>query len=671
MKLLFLAMSALLILLNIAGLGLLLRRLTPHYGLAKPVAVVGGCLLLFFVEHLIGLGRLDGLWPLTSGAAAWLCWRQRAVLRRHWPTEGVFVLGFAYAFAWRFMFPNIDPSSEHLTDLSFIVNYLPGERLPPIDHWLPPYRFDFYYALQHYGAALLGRLFRLESGTTYNFAFCVLVGLIISTAWFAIGQFCARRAARLLVLCAFVLGGTGISPLVPVLFDDAPAVVDAAAPPALPPAGLDVNLWRSMRFIGSMDANINTDFGRALFPTPDPAAAGGVPLDLPLETFSYLVFLGDYHPPLGGLLLLLIALSCIGVLERRPAERFAQAVLAGTVPLTLVTNAWVFPLQVLLLLGWIAARLARRRPPDWATLLPAGLLAGALVYPALGGLAAHALSPGIKLVSAAEHTPWRHFLALHWPLLVLLLLSLGQRANRPLALTLVLTWGGLLLLSESIYVDDLYGGPYNRFNTVLKWWGWIDAGALLTLGAINLGGDSGLARRGCAIVLLLLGTYSVDVARLWLGQPKPALGQFHGHGWLTAADADQALLDYLAVAPAGIVLERNASGAYGRTSALALFAGQPALLGWADHEWGWRGGPRPVRLRAEQVGAFYAGVLPDSLSWLLQHDVRYIVWGAAEEGLAPAAFNPIMQQIGSRYYWQALPGASDERSGLWIRQPPN
>ena len=671
MNLIFLAFSTLLILLNIAGLGLLLQPLTPHYALAKPVAVVGLCLLLFFLEHFVGLGRLYGLWPATTAAAAYACWRQRAVLRQNWRAELAFVLAFAYAFAWRWMFPNIDPSSEHVTDLYFIANYLPGERLPPLDSWLPPYRFDFYYAFQHYGAALLGRVFGLDSGTTYNFAFCVMVGLIVSTAWFAIAQFCPRRGARLLVLFAFVLGSTGVAPLVHFLFDSATAAAAQAAPLPAPPQGLDMTMWRSTRFIGSSDVAIDTDFGRALFPAPDPAAAPAVPLDLPLETFSYLVFLGDYHPPLGGFLLLLIALSCIGVLEHQPADRYAQAVLAGTVPLTLITNAWVFPLQAALVLAWVAGRYWRRLAPDWKTLAAAGLIACALSYPALAGLAAQSLSPGIRLVAGPEHTPWRHFLALHWPVLALLLLSLLQRERRKLALTLFLTWSGLLLLAEFLYVDDIYGGQYNRFNTVLKWWAWIYAGALLTLGAINSGGASRLARYGSAVVMVLVGAYSVDIARLWLWQPKTAAGQFHGHAWLTADAAGKDLLNYLAATAPGIVLERNDKGSYARSSAFALFAGKPALLGWADHEWMWRGSPGHVRQLADQVGAFYGGGLPDSLPWLLHHDVRYIVWGPEDNALGAAAFDNIGRQIGSRYDWQAFYVAGDYRVGLWVRRPQN
>ena len=36
---------------------------------------------------------------------------------------------------------------------------------------------------------------------------------------------------------------------------------------------------------------------------------------LPSETFAYLTYLGDYHPPLSGFYLLMLALLCIALVE--------------------------------------------------------------------------------------------------------------------------------------------------------------------------------------------------------------------------------------------------------------------------------------------------------------------------------------------------------------------
>src|SRR5262249_14697072 len=119
---------------------------------------------------------------LTTAASAWIVWRNQRVVRIHWRIEAGFLSAFAWAFAWRFAYPGIVASSEKLADLAMISSYLPGRRLPPQDVLLPPYPFDVYYSFQHYAAALLGRLFGLSPGLTYQLSFCVIVALTILSA---------------------------------------------------------------------------------------------------------------------------------------------------------------------------------------------------------------------------------------------------------------------------------------------------------------------------------------------------------------------------------------------------------------------------------------------------------------------------------------------------------
>src|SRR3712207_954366 len=90
-----------------------------------------------------------------------------------------------------------------------IASYLPGGRLPPQDAWFPPYPFDVYYSFQHYAAALLGRLFGLGPGMTYNLAFCVAVALTLTAAAGAAYAVCRSGRRTALVVAAFALGGTG------------------------------------------------------------------------------------------------------------------------------------------------------------------------------------------------------------------------------------------------------------------------------------------------------------------------------------------------------------------------------------------------------------------------------------------------------------------------------
>jgi hypothetical protein len=148
-------------------------------------------------------------------------------------------------------------------------------------------------------------------------------------------------------------------------------------------------MWGSARIVGTYDQRGNTRLADMLFPK---AKAGFIPRDLPLENFGYQYYVGDYHPPLGGFFLLLLALAIMGALQHQVVQgkyyRNLQVLLALTVPAAIATNTWVFPLQVVLVGGWALWRqwLGRREPlsvPDWSALLAGGIGGFLLLYPFL------------------------------------------------------------------------------------------------------------------------------------------------------------------------------------------------------------------------------------------------------------------------------------------------
>jgi hypothetical protein len=202
---------------------------------------------------------------------------------------------FAWAFAWRFAYPGLVASSEKIGNLAMISSYLPGDRLPPQDAWFPPFPFDVYYSFQHYAAALLGRVFGLGPGLTYNISFCLVMALTITSAAVFAYAVCRRAGRTVLVVVAFAAGGTGATLPVHFMMDEP-------------------QLHSSMRFIGGTATPqfVQTPFGRAL------AATGAKPderVELPSETFAYLLSLGDYHPPLSGFYLLMLAMLCLALIE--------------------------------------------------------------------------------------------------------------------------------------------------------------------------------------------------------------------------------------------------------------------------------------------------------------------------------------------------------------------
>jgi hypothetical protein len=393
---------------------------------------------------------------------------------------------------------------------------------------------------------------------------------------------------------------------------------------------------------------------------------------LPLETFAYLTHLGDYHPPLSGFYLLMLALLCIALVEAGAHAGVAQALLAATVPLCAIANGWTLPLQGLLVLTWIAYRAATRRPLAWRMLGLGLLVATTLCYPFLSSFAYRSADYGItlRLVAPSAHIPWLLGAILLYPMLVAIVLPLIFETERPWLLWSSVLWLCLFLISEVLVVDDVYAGIYDRFNTTLKWWPWIQAAALLVMGSYGVRARSRLHRYAAIAVLLAVCAYGIDLGRILRG-PKPEFGRLSGDAAITNDNIERAILGFLETQPRGIVLQRLETGAFTPAPALTLFAGQQAFMGWPAHEKLWRGQRADVSLREAQVNAFYAGDLPDAAQWLLQNRVNFVLWLKSEGKMPPGTFEKIDEQIRPAFYWQEYYRAGDFRVGIWSRRMPS
>ena len=636
---------------NLAGLALALRKLTGSWSLVRvssPVALVAA---LFFVEHFAGLGNLSWLFPLGTAVSLWLVVRERSVLRSRWRTELIFHGAFLYALMWRYAFPDIDASSEKITDLTFIANYLGGGRLPPVDRWLPPFRFEMYYALQHYAAALSGRIFGLTPGMAYNLGFCTMVALVTTAAGAAAMLLVRRRLPAILLTASVLVGGVGTAPVIRFI-ERSPA------------------LHASVRFVGSSFSSDSATgpLGRWLLGVSHVNQATP---DLPVETFSYLVGLGDYHPPMSGYLLLMLALLAIAHIEADYAVGASHALLGASVPLILACNTWQFPLQLALAAGYLLLRTFSRKPIAWKAVAGGFTASLLLMEPFLAhfGFASVDARMPIRMVLPAQHTPPILWLLIFFPLVALLALQLlsGERSRVTVGLSVL--WIALLLFSEIFFVDDLYGGKFERFNSALKWWAWIYSGGLLSIGGFNLRARSRVCRWGTTAVLVLTCSYGGELAAYYWSTPKPHLGQLDGAAAIRDDAGERVTLDLLRYAPPAIVLQRIPAGAYTSQPALTMFAGQTAFLGWPSHENVWRGNRTDIEARRNDVERFYRGDLPDSSRWLTANGIGYVLWGRDDNQLPPLTFDRLNASIGDRYMWRGYYEAGTYRVGLWQIRP--
>lgn len=648
---------------------LLLHRFALGGVTALTLALASLIVLLFALEHAQGLGALRGLAALTTVAAGSVLWLYRDLLsnRTLLLPYVPLLIGIAIGLYWRAHFPSIYPSSERVTDLYFIVNYFQGETLPPIDHWFPPYRFDFYYALQHYAAALMGRWFGLGPGLTYNLAFAVLVGLTLGVVWEFHRRVGLGRKEAAFLFAVLVIGGTGASAWTPWVAENTESE----------PNNVSVydRMAGSARFIGNFDQRINTPFGNQVFGS---AIAPDRPrMELPLENFGYQFYLGDYHPPLGGFLLLALALALMWQAQQASAGRLRDtllAFLAATVPLTLATNTWVFPLHAVLVGGWALWQMWHA-PDDRSALrllvpmIVGGVTALVLLMPFLAGFTQRSFETPVAWVQAHQRTPLVSFLALHSPVLVLIFLAPWvTKRLRGYAWPLALVLACALLASELVYMDDLTGGEYERTNTTMKWWGWIWTAAVMGLAPVVLLSDYRWVRGFAVLSLASTLVYAVDIVDYWKATARTDRWQLHGEAIYRRDAGGGAIIDFLKVAPRGIVVERLAKDAYDDGGTYSALSAQPLFLGWPLHEVTWRGQLHEIWQRRDALRAIYEGKHPNPADYLLAHEVRYIVWSSREAATLHAHRDTLSSQLAPHYQWREMGRWGDHPVGLWVRR---
>ena len=643
--LLYTALIVVILLVNLSALSVLLARPLRSYVLAKAAGPVILISVFFFVEHFAGFGNLHWVWPVSTAISVWAIYRRWGTVRAHWRWEAAFTAAFLYPLAWRFAFPDINGSSEKISDLSFVCDYLPGAKLPPVDVWFPPYPFTIYYGMQHYASALIGRTMNLDPGLTYNLGFCVIVGVGIFAAGAMAWTVTRRRWAALLVTAAFAVGGTGAS--LPMRW----------IKPAFTP-------WDSMRFIGASASpkQATLPLGQWLVKTARVPEDGG--LDLPAETFGYLAQLGDLHPPLSGFVLLALALLAIAMVERGEAETQAAAILGLTVPLTIACDAWNFPLQLMLTGVWLCLR-----PRHWKS-VAAGLGTGMVLmtpFIAYFSKASVGIASAFRIVPWGQHTPWLLGMILLYPFVLLALLSLFNDSDGGVARWVGMFWLYGFVLVEFVFVDDVYVGKYNRFNTALKWWPYFAAGAVLWCGAWGLASRKRWLRMATAVPLLVVAAYAGDLAWSWAATPKLSFGRLDGAAWLQRDPASSAMLEWLRTQPRGVAMELWSAPAFSNSCAIPLFAGHRLLLGWPAHESLWRGERPEVSQREAEIRMFYQGTMPEALRWLKTNEVSFVLWLSAQNDLPAGTWQKIQDSIGAECDWHEFDRAGDARIGLWSR----
>ena len=338
-------------------------RESPWFGFIVPsLALV---MLLNFIEHFVALPSLLWLLPITSLGLIYL------ISRRGFSWEGMnvptvaFLLAFAFTYAVRCYNPDILTSSDGMYDLSLVLDYCHGEKIPPTDNWLPTLDLKLYYSFQQYAASVVKRMFNVDVGTAYNASHALLSAF---TAF--CGAAVAFRAS----------GGRGWIALTVVFLIEA----------AFTGSSVYVNLFLP----DGRTSFVATDLGGSL----NNEGVGNSPLwglvgwgtdhqRIELQVSGYWTWRDEYHANSSGHFLTLLSVFSVLELLRRERANWPWICTVLIVPLVFISSMWLAPVDgIICSVGVVLALLIARRPVSW-TVVGYGATAGIVaLWPTLGDI---------------------------------------------------------------------------------------------------------------------------------------------------------------------------------------------------------------------------------------------------------------------------------------------
>jgi YYY domain-containing protein len=247
----------------------------------------------------------------------------------------------------------------------------------------------------------------------------------------------------------------------------------------------------------------------------------------------------------------------------------------------------------------------------------------------------------------------------------------------PFVLMLIILGTLLVLAPDFVFLRDLF---YNRSNTIFKFYyqAWLLWSLAAAFGAVALlqklrGAWGWVYRIGLVLVLFMALVFPV------LGLPDktndfqipaflqnlkaaqvagdPVALQTTARVWTLDGGQlfqrqypdDAAAARWLSTAPAGVIAEAVSKDAYSDYGRMAVYSGQPTVLGWWWHEYQWRGSVSDLvspiqnltcranfsydsrRMRSDDVSCLYETSSWDEASEIIaQYNIRYVVVGTLE-----------------------------------------
>ncbi len=577
--------------------------------------------------------------------------------------EIVFFAAFIVFLAVRVYGPEITDFGEKFMDFAFLNAVMRSSQFPPYDPWFSGGLLDFYYYFGYLTVAVPSKISGISTAITYNLGLVTFAALAANAA-FGIGYDLTKKI------------GYGVWTMIFVTFiANAHIVFDMAARLLnLRIASHEhiFGLWASTRII------------------PDT-----------INEFPYFSFtFGDLHPHVISIpfqLLLLVLMLNIHKSDGRGMRIYGKGavhILAGTILPALAlgalfpVNAWDYPTYLIIFASIVLAHQyhaasLRNAPVPIATVVILSILLFMPFYLDFQGAGASGSGIGIVYQNtllidfiaifafflflifsflflhsdldrryvvaliplAALSLIFFQTLIITIPLTLLciyLLFHEDKKSDR-FVMVLVLVGSLLAIFCEIFYLDDHFGAPNERMNTVFKlylqiWilWG-IAAGYSLYRSISLLKRTSSRNKAIWAVVFCILFASSgicsltITAERISLDHNPRSLD---GTAYLNLSDkGEYRAISWIRREIAGtpVILEAPGRNSYSTDSRVSAFTGLPAIIGWRWHEIMWGRGWDEIGPRVKDADMIYNTYdVPLAIDLLDKYNVSYIYIGAAE-----------------------------------------
>jgi hypothetical protein len=633
-----------LICIHVIGAAVLFRRLfpreSPWFGFFIPILAVMSA--LNFLEHFVALPVLGWLLPFTLGGAIWVMvqpgysWKGLKL-----PTV-LFVVIFTFSMALRCISPDIPNWTEGAGDMTRVLEYCLGSKLPAIDCWMPPYDRGGYYTFQHYGASILKRLFVVDIGTGYNLAFGLLAAVTALIGAGAAHSIGGKRAWVSVATALVVLAGSTGSAIFLIFLSKHEADYGTS---------LVLN-------VGWDDPN--GDRNPFWWLSSHDRYHPGLKLLPPMYTLYY----SEYHANLGGVFMVVASLLGASEVLQRERSDWPWICLVVLPMMTIIMCAWFFFVVLFICAGSLAiALIASRRPQNWRLVALISCVSLVLVWPSVSSLIMSA-SPlrAMEWTQPEFRTPFWMFLVQWWPVYVpwLLLCFVWRR------LDLTARWlhaavAILYIALEFITIGD-------RPLEIEKMWGAIYTVGLVTVVPLVFA-QRGLIFRFLTVIMMVV---MMICMAWWLkvdygNVDWPCFCRLQGDHYIRVDPQRNRLMQVMERLHGVTILPGKTVWAYNQAPAAIDFTENRCWIAWPFQETEC-GHPDEPGYRSKLNNAFYAGTMTDPLSFLRGNDIAAVlIW--PEDKISDALLEQLKSQIGSEYCYIDCRLQGDGNAGLFVRQP--